>query len=564
MNANAFEIISPVDTVYNSTNILLHVEHNETLQNISFSIDGSNYALLCSDCISDTAQLELIEGEHTIIVTGVMDNESYEESVTFAIELPDEEPQEPEITFTVEILSPESLNYNTTEISLEVEANDTLDSIDYELDGDSFDGCEDCSGFTEELNLTKGLHTITVLGQLGNKTVEDTVSFEIDLAEPLEFILTVIDPKDKTYDGEVDIKIESDKTLDEIHVEFEGYENSCDNCSLFEDAVNLSDGNYTLTVTGKLDDLEKQDSVDFEVDKPIVLEFDLDIIKPESEQYEEEIQIRVITNKVVNEIHVEFEGYEKSCDDCSVFEDSVTISEGNYTLTAIGKLGNVTDQESVSFEVIEVQTDPDDEADDDDDDDDNNRDSDGEPRFTLNLNKLPQAVASGNYDDDELADIIRRNRLNPGVINRLIKTGNLGEESIEAILDTQFKPRGILSRLLSWLGFRQPSYAELIYDEYDLPVKAKQKLVIREDLPKGQQNKLKAELEEEVKVRNKTSTGSQKSYNVGKQSDLPPGLAKKGVSGKVPPGQAKKGQLINQTSNRKLSKIPPGQAKKGR
>jgi hypothetical protein len=437
-SASAFEIVSPENETYNSTTIDFIINHNESLDNITYVING-NETLACENCSDYNTTLELSIGTHTINAFGISGNNSYNDSVTFTIEEPVVIPD-----FSIEIVSPENMTYNTTSILLSVTANETLDIIRYKLDNSSFvTGCENCSSYNETLNVSEGDHELVVEGTLGNITVSESVMFFVELPdnESYEFTLEIVEPEATEYEpGIIEILVEANRTLDSISLEMNGYNASCENCSGYNDSVNLSVGNYTLTVTG------------------------------------------ILTN--------------------------------------------VTKNASVSFSVVEEEdneTEPD--------------DNESEPRFSLGFNKLPQAVANGGISDAELAEIIRNNKLNPGILNRLIKTGMLGNESLEAILDTQFKPMGILRKLLAFIGFKQSTYASEIYENYELSNDLKQKLVVRDDLPPGQAKKLQQDLSFELQEMTQESSDTEEvsdekpgnSLQVGKQNGnwMPPGQAKK-------------------------------------
>ena len=354
-----------------------------------------------------------------------------------------------------EITEPEENTYNSTIINLNIENNETLDNISYQLNNESIIlACENCSSYNQTLNLTEGNHTIEATGVIGNNTFTDTVEFSIllpivDENITLDFSLTINSPTNKTYNiTSIPLDIEANETLDEIGITIDSYfEVVCENCSSYNGILNLSEeDDYTLTVQGKLANLTKEVVVAFTVE--------------EEEETEEE-----------------------------------------------------QDNENETY-----------------------------PRFTLGFEKLPKLLESGEISDEELADIIRNNKLNPGIINRLIKTGLLGNSSIEAILDTQFKPTGILRKLLNWIGFKQETYASLIYENYNLTQKANHKILARDDLPKGYANKIQEKMQQQIQrqikihnveqdVQNQDNNKKAKqSLEIGRQNNgkqIPPGLAKK-------------------------------------
>ena len=177
----------------------------------------------------------------------------------------------------------------------------------------------------------------------------------------------------------------------------------------------------------------------------------------------------------------------------------------------------------------------------------------GAPAFTLGYNQLPKAVAAGEISDGELANIIRNNNLNPGIINRLIKTEQLGNESLSAIAEMDFQPSGIFNKLFYGIGLKKTPVTQ-IANTYRLEGELAQKIQAHKDLSKGAAKKL----QEEARARNE-----------GKEA---PGLAKKApVAGDtamnnapmrpVAPGQEKKAADDDGQAN-PAGKVPPGQAKK--
>ncbi|MGV8171928.1 MAG: hypothetical protein ACP5OA_04515 [Candidatus Woesearchaeota archaeon] len=440
---NAFEIVSPESTIYNSDIILFSVEHNETLESISYVLDNSSETIMCTNCSSYEAELNLTEGEHTLKVFGVVENVTKNVSVEFTV---DTVPG-----FTLELNNPKNKIYNINILPLDIESSMTLESISYVLDNSSkVIVCTNCSKYNTTLNLTEGEHTITAYGKLENVTKNDSATFNIELAQA--FSVDVKSPQSRTYYyKDVRVLVESNITLDVLRVELGNLNWTCTNCSRINQSITLDYGNYTLKAKGFLDEWSKTVFVDFKIQ-------------------------------------------EKE-------------APKNYS-------GNTT--------------------------------------FDMGFEKLPKMVAAGELTDAELADIIRNNKLNPGVLNRLIKTGKLGNESINAILDTQFQPQGIFWKLVGKIGLKQKTYTARIAENYNLTEDTKEKIIMKEDLPK----KTKARMVEEINSNDsKESPGQAKKAS---EDKVPPGQAKNGKDSedKVSPGQAKK------ASENNSAKIPPGQAKK--
>jgi hypothetical protein len=167
----------------------------------------------------------------------------------------------------------------------------------------------------------------------------------------------------------------------------------------------------------------------------------------------------------------------------------------------------------------------------------------GTPRYTTGLNKLPQMVAAGEITDEELAAIIRSSSINPGVLNRLIKTGKLGNASIEAIIATQPAPPSIWRKMLGAIGFKTKAPRETLTEEYELTVEQEEKLIAAADIPTDVKEKLKTTVE--------------------KKKALPPGQAKKQAQGQGGDDEGSvAGAEQGETVAKGNDKIPPGQAKK--
>lgn len=412
-----------------------------------------------------------------------------------------------------EIEAPQEGTYDSSEIQLRIAHNETLDSISYAVGTvNETIVCENCSEYEETLNLTEGSYTIMATGALANTTFTDSVNFSVDFPDPEDFSIVIQDPENKTYNESlVEIEIQANATLDMIELKInEGnYSVMCENCSEYNADINLSNGNYTVSVRGTLGDVYHEESVDFVVEVPEEepeTEIDLEIVSPESEEYDNEsVDFEVKTELESNITYVLNGIYASACDNCTEYSETWNLSEGNYSLTVYAYSEDMYDMKSVDFTVVYPVPSNDTNETDDDDDDTDSDGGDGESRFDKGFEKLPKAVENAELTDDELAEIIRNNKLNHGVINRLIKTGMLGNESLNAIMETQFNPPGIFRKIMSWLGFQQTTYGTLIYETYDLTEDQEEKIVTRDDLPKKYAEEVKEKIRKrtEAKVSNK-------------------------------------------------------------
>ena len=465
------------------------------------------------------------------------------------------------------IVTPIEGSYNTTEILLSIEHNETMDSISYSIESTEMDGCFNCSSFETILNLSEGEYTIEALGIIENITYEDEVEIDIDIEEEeietdIDFELIILSPLAQDYNvSTILIEIESNETLDELSLDIDGnLEILCTDCSYNKVNKTFTEDIHILTVWGTLGEITKNQTVEFNVFLE-GLEFSLDIVSPEEKTYSTPfILINVSSNMTLDKIEVNLGDLSFECENCSYILEELNLTNGDYDLLVYGFLQETTIEKSIEFEVDyhddEDEDDNDDEDDEEDDEDDNedeedNDDEDDESaekneslRFSQGLSKLPKLYDSGELTDLELASIIRNNKLNPGVINRLIKSGKLENESINAILDTQAKPSGIFRKLLSLIGIKQKSYAEDIYESYNISDSIKKNLLKRNDVSKKYIEKIGKELKEKQSEKSeKINSGSGKTLNIGNQkkadTEFPPGFSKKNSNEKSGKGNGK-------------------------
>ncbi len=460
----------------------------------------------------------------------------------------------------VEIVSPVEGVYNTTKIPLNITSNQTLGSINYTVDSASFFGCTNCSQSSSNLNLSEGNHTISATGVLGNETFNDAVSFSILLpviVQPSnDFTLTIGSPQNQTYNTSlVPISAFANRTLDRISQKFdaESFVSICTHCSSINGTLNLSAGNHSMTVKGELGNMTHEASAKFAYVPPFAnltnqtngtnqtnstnqtngsgqnaTALNLSIASPTASTYATRyirLDFRTNINSKINYTldNISHHG----CSNCQSFKKTVELRNGTHELAVRAFAYNQSVSKAVSF-IVNIAP--------------KNNTPRNKTSFTGkfdNFNKLPQLVEKVEIADEDLAEIIRNNKLNPGVINRLIKTGKLGNASLEAIINTQFAPPGILDKLMAALGFSQKSFAELIYENYNTTGNVKLKLLGRDDLPHGislrikdevrtgteleikqEKGKLEVKVKEpngfktEIKVENKTKN---KSFKGGKQ-----------------------------------------------
>lgn len=413
------------------------------------------------------------------------------------------------ISNAFEIKSPEAITYFDNEIQLEIKANQTLDTINYSIDnGLNISACYNCSDFKTNLNLSFGNHTLNTYGALQNEVYSDSVSFEIkenqtqtnqsNQSSQVNYTLTINKPENIKYNTSIiDVGISSDKTLDNISIKLDdnNYQLFCSNCSAHNATINVSEGNHTLQAKGSLSGIEKQAFVNFAVAFPPPQVQDglhLAIISPQPRNYTNKKILFNFSANINSTINFLLDNHEyNACINCSSFTKLVNLQTGNHTLTVNAILGNLSDSQAMNFSIMPNLTKaPGNET-------KNNTDA---RKFTKGLNNLPKLLEKGEISDHELAEIIRHSKINPGIINRLIKTGKLGDESIGAILETQFKPNGILKKILKLLGINQKTHAELIYENYNLTLRLEYKLLSSDDISEDYAEKIEKKLDKEIEL----------------------------------------------------------------
>lgn len=371
---------------------------------------------------------------------------------------------------------------------------------------------------------------------------------------PTAYALEIESPTAQDYFGNVEVLITEDKIVDSINYSIGEFNQSCENCSNISQTLELESGTYELIASSYDGENQTSKNVTFTVLENLTI-----VIKsPMAGNNTNPVLINFSTNSLSN-LTYNLDGNETVvCDSCSQFSTSKNLSIGNHTLTVLASNQFQSVNKTLKFRVVNltnVTIEPDNSTNTTNNETEDESDDEEYPRFTLGLNKLPQALEAGELTDEELAQIIRNNRLNPGVTNRLIKTGLLGDESIDAIIETQKTPPGIFKKILGFFGFEVKTAKEELIEEYNLSSNQKVKLITDQDIseetveelkedikrvPPGQQKKI-ASVQAQV-VNQETNTQIDNSDEDNKPGFTPPGLEKKG---KIPPGQAKKNGAFN-------------------
>ncbi len=272
---------------------------------------------------------------------------------------------------------------------------------------------------------------------------------------------------------------------------------SCLDCFILNASLtNLSDGEHTLSVFGETLNESVSDSVNFTISTlPDNNETGLEItILSPLDQQEFNISTIDITAEM-NELgnmsyKLDENNYTLVCSDCSSFTTQLTdLLDGTYTLTV---LGETTNESIITSNTFLINTSPPDGNETLPQPGNESNESEGgdAPRFSLGFQKLPKQFASGEISNEELTDILNNNLLNPGILNRLAKTGKLTQEHKDAIVETQFLPPGIFNKLLGLIGFARNDNLEEFVENADLTDGQLSTLIGNNEIPDRTSKKL--------------------------------------------------------------------------
>ena len=479
--ASASAIIeSPQNTTY-GPNVPVTLVSDE-LANLSYALGDESSG--CSSCTRYEETIILEDGTYTLNATNATHIEN--------------------VTFTVLALRA----FSAYEDGVLYASSNKNANLSYAIgNSDEAALCESCSEANETLELEAGTHTITVYARLGDEEANET--YDVLITE--QFVLTVTNPENETYVRRAPLNVSTNHESNLSYTINGETTVLCESCTQADALLELEAGHYTILIEAEQNEEVLTETVSF-----TITDFSVSITSPQARTYTGDLPLSVTINVTASEtldlIEAILDGTTYTCSSCDTLTRTVSLESGSYTLTVLGELDGSESEESVTFRV---------ERDDD------------EPRFTEGLQHLPQRVERGDYTDEELARIIRDNDLNPGVLNRLIKTGRLGDESIDAILETQFAPPGILWRLFGWIGIGRPSVPEAIAQTYEVSESQAQRIAVRPDTPPG----LARQVVEEAKDR------------------VPPGLARRNARSEST-AQEDEGDARQVGSQR----VPPGRA----
>ena len=267
-------ITSPTNTSqYNSTTISVQIDSNVTLDNITTIFDGTNETLLCANCSTYSGLYpNTWDGAHSFTVMGMLSGTNQTTIRTFSINTSVSNitnqtnttnqtniTTPTNVTFAMLVSSPvDSAQYNTTTITLQIDANVTLDNITAIFDGANETLlCANCSTFSGlyPYNLTGG-HSFTIFGTLNGTNVSVNRTFSINV-DNSTFTLDINSPVEGTVytSATVPMQIISNTTNDNITAMFDGANETllCSNCSSYNATYpNGTDGTHSFTVFAML------------------------------------------------------------------------------------------------------------------------------------------------------------------------------------------------------------------------------------------------------------------------------------------------------------------------
>ncbi len=173
---------------YVDSNQVMSIVANETLDNMSISADGADYALACQNCSTYSITFpNTWQGGHTLSVIGSLNGIQRMMMSNFSITTPQSNganqsnASNQNDEFMLSIDSPQATVYNTSDVQVAFSANAMLDSLSVSEDGSAFQVvCTDCSTDSFSYpNTWDGGHTLLVKGILGSVEHDATVTFAI-------------------------------------------------------------------------------------------------------------------------------------------------------------------------------------------------------------------------------------------------------------------------------------------------------------------------------------------------------------------------------------------------
>lgn len=295
---------------------------------------------------------------------------------------------------------------------------------------------------------------------------------------------TIILSANMTYEGNISYKLDNGNTT-----------LICEACnSIAYTLSDLENGQHTISVIGQTENSTIINSINFTISIQ-ELNNELEVIITQPQNLQEfnttDVTISAEMNKQgTMSYKLNEDNLIQACELCSSFTEPLQgLEDGTYQLFVTGTAGNESTATSLFFVVNTTlpsdrndtipppfnETNP--------PNNNTNQSDDDVPKFSLGLQKLPKLLENGEISNEELTIIINSNKLNPGVINRLAKTGLLTEENKNAIVNTQFLPKGILDKILGLIGFAKNTNLEEFIENTNLNDEQLATLIEKNEIP---------------------------------------------------------------------------------
>ena len=486
VEALVLNVISPTNTTYTAKDVPLSFTANHNA-NISYELDGNSAVSACNNCVNfATILYNFSNGAHTLKVRALDDYaQTAQIDRAFTINYTSPTPE----ALVLNVASPLNQTYATNNISLSSTTNHNA-NISYELDGNSaVSMCNNCVSSTLTLyNLSNGAHTLKVraLDDYA-QSVQIDRAFNVNLSQPVESLaLYVISPLNMTYASRnISLSVTTSRAS---NITYELDSNSavtlCNNCTgSFTILYNLSSGVHLVkvrAVDGFAQTAQVNRAFEVNVSEPLVT-LNLNVISPLNQTYAtDNITLSAITNKLAN-ISYKLGAGDKvlGCTNCTSYSRNFVDMHNGFHDLWIYASDNSSNVEVLRRFYVNVSQPERNET---------HRNFTG--GYARGFEKLPKDFASGTVTNAELIEIMNSNKLNPGVLNRLIKTGKLSNESITVMIETQFMPPGIMHKLFGWLGWGNNGLVEELMKHYNLSEAQIQELINKQTLPRATLQKL--------------------------------------------------------------------------
>ena len=258
----------------------------------------------------------------------------------------------------------------------------------------------------------------------------------------------------------------------------------CNDCSNFQVTLNnMANGLHTVKVTGVTSNETDDSTISFSVNETQDLVVTITQPSENSLHLNNDVILRASMNTAGTlKYKLDSNAEVTTCANCSTFSAVLRdLVNGQHTVKVTGTSGSKTDDATVNFRVNQTGTTTTVKP---------KENETREPRFALGFQKLPQQFLAGEITEAQLKSILENNKLNPGIINRLAKTGKLTPALIDTITNTQFLPRGIAGKLLGILGFGKNKAVESLIKNYNLTDSQLINLISHSELPAGQVKQL--------------------------------------------------------------------------